>query len=128
MPTRFPNGLLPHAPLRTVTGAVTLTINDDGKTVLIDSTTSRIITLPAASLKPGFAVRVVVKTAATGGAGHSVAPIATNQIRESSITPADNKSLINTLATGKSGDSLYLISDGSVWIVVTKTGVWARQA
>lgn len=113
-------------PVEIITGADTLDAADSGKVIAINSTTSRIITLPATAA--GLTYTVFVATAATSGAGHSVAPVAADKIMESSVTVADDKSLINTQATGKSGDSLTLVGDGvDGWYVIAKTGTWARQ-
>lgn len=125
--TRYPNGVLSKSVLRTVTDATTLTKADNGKVILINSTTTRIITLPSASSVSGMQVRIVVQTAATSGNGHQISPQSTDSIIESSFTVADDKDAINTQATGKAGDSLHLVSNGADWVVIGKTGVWARQ-
>jgi hypothetical protein len=113
-------------PVEIVTGADALTAEESGKVMMINSTTTRIISLPATAA--GLVYTIVVKVAATSGTGHSISPVAADKIIESSITPADDKDLINTQATGAAGDSITLVGDGvDGWLVVAKTGTWARE-
>jgi hypothetical protein len=114
-------------PIEITTGADSLTAAESGKVMMIDSTTTRIISLPATAA--GLTYTITVKTAATSGNGHQISPVAADKIIDTAITPADDKDLINTQATGKAGDSVTLVGDGvDGWLVVAKTGTWAREA
>jgi hypothetical protein len=118
---------LPNERVVVVAAAHTLTSADDGTTVVVDSTTSRIVTLPSAAVA-NQVFRVFVKTPAGSAAGHSVAPATGDTIYAKGITPAASKSLINTQATGAMGDAVTLRSDGNGnWFASIEGGTWARQ-
>ena len=70
-----------------------------------------------------------VNTAPDGVAGLSISPAAADGVTYAGSS-TDNKDLINTKATSKTGDFVTLASlDGVVaWQVVAARGVWAKEA
>ncbi len=85
-----------------------------------------VITLPATVVGMTF---TITNSAADGAAGVSVSPNAIDKIMGVGLTSADNKDLINTKATARTGDSVTLVGDGvNGWYVQKLTGTWAREA
>lgn len=100
---------------------LTLTAKDTDKTIVITSSTSRTITLPATAA--GLRFRVVNK-AVTAGAGHAIAPVAADRFIWNA--KADAATLVNSGATDVEGDQVELVGDGvDGWYVVSKVGTWA---
>lgn len=122
--------------IRTVTDNVTLTVHETGKVIAV-GTDAKTITLPASQAGLRF---TFVNIGDNGNNLIKVAPIATEGITgtvtlASSVVVMDgtvNKSIINTKATTKTGDSLTIIGTGlpgaKAWIIVSSTGIWAREA
>ena len=116
-------------PVRTVTADTTVTIADSGKLIVINSSASRVITLPAATVT-GCRILVALQVASGSGVGHIVRPAGTDVMRGTDITtPAAAKGLMNTQATSKIGDCAEFVADGSgAWYVIGRTGTWTREA
>lgn len=109
-----------------VTGATVLTAADHGKTVIINSTTSRAITLPATQAGLTFTVALGNVTA---GAGHSLSPAAVDKIFCTGLTAVDNKDLIFTGATDTVGDFVTVVGDGvDGWYVTASGGTLSKEA
>ena len=116
------------APVKTLTTTAALTIADSGSLIVLNSSTSFVVTLPAASVK-GAHFWFNVRVATGSGVGHIIRPAGTDQMRATVITtPANTKGLMNTQATSHLGDSAELISDGTDWYVTSTTGTWTREA
>ncbi len=108
-----------------VTASATLTGADDGKTIIADSTTSVVMTLPATAL--GMKFTLVVGQLTTSG-GHAFSPNASDKIMGNGFTAADDKDAICTADTDRVGDSITLVGDGSLgWYITAVTGTWARE-
>ena len=59
----------------------------------------------------------------------TVSPAALDQIIGADVTAADNKDMVNTLATAKKGDRIELFGDGSAgYYIHDIVGTWAREA
>lgn len=117
---------IPAVRYKLITGALTLTAADDGAFIVLASTTTRVITLPATA--PNLRFTIYLKTVATSGAGHSISPAAVDKIYAKGITAVDDKDLINTQATGASGDMVVLTGDGVDGYYASLTGIWAAEA
>ena len=107
-----------------VTGALTLDAADSGK--ILKMTSSATITLPSTAV--GLHYTVVNGGTKDGEVQVTVSPAALDQIIGVDITAADDKDLVNTLATAKVGDRLSLFGDGSSgWYVMSMIGTWAGK-
>ena len=114
--------------VKTLTANAALTLADSGKLIVLNSTTSFVVTLPAASVV-GSRFQIACKVATASGVGHIIRPAGTDQMRATVITtPANTKGLMNTQATSHLGDSAEIVSDGTDWYVVSTTGTWTREA
>lgn len=112
--------------IKIVTANTTLTAEDDGCTVIIDTATSVIVSLPATAAGLKFAV--VIKTPTTIGNLHSVSPAALDKLMGDGFAALDNKDAQNTQASAKQGDALELVGDGVDGYLIKATGTWAREA
>lgn len=111
-----------------VTADTTLTSADSHKTVVVNATASKTISLPAASV-PGLLFTVVEQVATASGAGHLVDPAGTDVVRGNGFTPAAGKGAVCSQATSRVGDSITLVSDGAgAWYITAVVGTWAREA
>jgi hypothetical protein len=106
--------------VRTVTANVTLTANDDGALVILDSADPIVVTLPATVA--GFRVSVYVKQADNA---HAVSPQAADKIFATGITAADDKDLINSTSTV--GAMADFVGDGADGWFARVTGTWTRE-
>lgn len=115
-----------------VTADRTLTAKESGAKVVVDSSTSKIVTLPAAAVGlefsvytkqvPGSGVGVLVKVnGSTAKIFSKVSPTG------ATITESAGKGVVNTQGTAVKGDKVYLFSDGTDWFA-EPTGTWAREA
>lgn len=113
-----------------------LTEQDSGKTFLV-GTDALTVTLP--STKSGLKFTFIN----SGAAGNNIvklSPVAADGISgtvtlASTVVAFDgtvNKAAQNTKATALTGDSITLLGTGltgtKAWIIVSSTGIWARQA
>lgn len=137
--TSYSNGEVGDAAknyVKTVSDNITLTVHDTGKVIAV-GTDAKTVTLPASQAGLRF---TFVNIGDNGNNLIKVAPIATEGITgtvtlASSVVVMDgtvNKSIINTKATTKTGDSLTIIGTGlagaKAWIIVSSTGIWAIEA
>lgn len=114
-------------PVVVVTADTTLTEADSGKVIIINSATSRTLTLPATMA--GLTFTLSHQVATTSGAGHAFSPAAADLIRGNGFTPADNKDAVCTQATSRIGDAMTIVGDGvDGWYITSLTGTWAREA
>lgn len=119
-----------------VTDNTTLTANDSGKIILV-GTDAKTITLPASKAGLTF---TFVNIGAAGNNILKVSPVSTEGISgtitlASSVVVLDgtvSKAAINTKATSVTGDSLTILGTGltgtKAWVVLSSTGIWAREA
>ncbi|SHF18499.1 hypothetical protein [Chryseobacterium vrystaatense] len=119
-----------------VTNDISLTGNDSGKILLV-GTDAKTITLP--TTQSGL-VYTFVNIGAAGNNIIKVSPAATDGISgtvtlASTVVVLDgvvNKAALNTKASAQTGDSLTIVGTGlpgtKAWIVLSATGIWARQA
>lgn len=119
-----------------VSDNTTLTSNDSGKIILV-GTDAKTITLPASKAGLTF---TFVNIGAAGNNILKVSPVSTEGISgtvtlASSVVVLDgtvNKAAINTKATSVTGDSLTILGTGltgtKAWVVLSSTGIWAREA
>ena len=129
-------GTIAKVPVQVITDDITLTGNDSGKTFLI-ATDAKTVTLPATSAGLKF---TFVNSGAAGNNIVKVSPAAADGIvgtvtLASTVVAFDgtvNKAAQNTKATALTGDSITLLGTGltgtKAWIIVSSTGIWARQA
>lgn len=114
----------------------TLTHADSGKVITI-ATDAKTITLPAT--KKGLLYRIV-NTGAAGDNIITVSPQAADGIAGTFTLAASvvvsagtvNKDVINTKATAKTGDFVYLYGTGeagtTAWVILGAAGIWAVQS
>ena len=117
-----------HAFTEILSAAVTMDADDNGKIILVDTTS--IFTLPAVGTKygPYTFVNYGVETAGISDVEITIAPNSNDRITGCDITGAEDKDMVNTLATAKRGDYITLAyGDGDGWSVVAMGGVWTRE-
>lgn len=110
-----------------------LRASDGPATVIVDSASSRIVTLPAArkglmftifaKQAPGSGVGVLVKVAGTTAKIFSKV-----SATGAAISEAAGKGVVNTQGTAVKGDFVTVECDGVDWIVTAIGGTWAREA
>lgn len=122
-----------------VTGNKTLAAADSGivQNVVTDGIT---ITLPATAAGASFIIRnggdnpagTPAGAVADGSTIVTVAPNASDGITGNGFTAAVNKAAINTKATSRVGDEIFLRGTGTTgvtaWVVEGVKGTWVRQA
>jgi hypothetical protein len=102
----------------------TMAEGDSGQITYVD-TDAKVITLPATVVGMTF---TLVNAGADGTVALKIAPNAQDKIMGAGLTSADNKYIINTKATAKTGDRVTLVGDGaSGWYVAEMVGIWARE-
>lgn len=120
---RDPYGNRPRELLSAATK--TLDAEDSGK--IFWCTVTTVITLPA--IAAGLGGVKLVCGGPFGTVQISADPAAADMILGPDITGADNKDLINTLATARRGDSVVLdLGDADGYVVTELVGTWAREA
>lgn len=103
----------------------TLVLADSGIVQLVD-TDAKVITIPATHVGDCFTIENAGADAAVLVA---ISPQAADKISGAGLTATDNKDLLNTKATAKRGDRVVLLADGlDGFVVVSMTGIWAREA
>ena len=112
---------LPFQSVDTVVADVTLTPEQNGRTIVIDSADPVIVTLPDA--KVGLKYKVIILQADNA---HAVSPQAADGIAAKGLTATVDKDIVNS--TSAAYDSLVIeaISD-SLWHAVV-TGTWTKQS
>lgn len=121
--------------VKTVTAAVTLTKEDSGKLIVIDSTAAVAVTLPPVSRANASRVYYFQVLTLPASGGHAISPNAADKIFASfasSTAAADDKDLFfgtDAAGTGdKVGDFAIFISDGvDGWHVIGQ-GSFFREA
>jgi hypothetical protein len=120
--------ILPNpTPVSIVTGDTTLTVADNGRTVILNSASTHTVNLPAAT----FGLRFSVANQQVPGSGNGVTvhPAGTDVMRGNNFTESAGKGAVNTQATAKVGDAITVVSDGAgAWTIISLVGVWAREA
>lgn len=122
--------------VKVITAATTLTVQDAGKIIAIDTTTATAVTLPP--VKPGNkgAIFHIQVRQLPGSGGHSINPNANDKLfvsYASSTAAADDKDLyFGTDAAGtgdKVGDFIVLQSDGvDGYHEIASSGSFFREA
>jgi hypothetical protein len=102
----------------------TLDAQDSGKLICCSVTT--VVTLPAVE---GISGVTLLNIGPFGTVQISADPNANDMIEGADITGADNKDIVNTLATARRGDYITLdYSDANGWVIRDSKGTWAREA
>lgn len=116
-----------HANQRRVTLSADTTLSATHIGAIIDvDTDAKVLTLPATVVGMIFRIR---NAGADGAVLVTVSPNASDKIMGGGFTAADDKDALNTKATAKKGDEIWLLGDGvDGWYVVGMRGTWARQA
>jgi len=111
------------------TASLTLTAADDGATVIADSTTSVVVTLPdVATCGEGVKFTLIVKQLTSSG-GHAFSPAAADYITGNGLTAVVDKDLICGAAGDRVGDAITIVSDGvDGWFITSVVGTWAKEA
>lgn len=101
-------------------------VTDSGKTFTNNGIDALVGTLPSIAIGELY---IFVNTAPDGDADFTVSPAALDGITYAGSS-TDDKDLINTKATAKSGDYVALASlDGVIaWQVVGIRGIWVKEA
>lgn len=122
--------------VETITASQSLTAGDSGKTFLV-GTDALTITLPATVEGVEY---TFINSGADGNNIITISPAAADGIAgtitlAASVVQLDgtvNKDAINTKATALKGDSIKIVGTGvtgtGAWLVVSSTGIWAREA
>jgi len=109
----------------TVSGALTLDIQDNGKIFFVD-TDAVVITLPVVATPVNCKI---VNIGAFGAVKLSIDPAAADKVQGPDLPGTDNKDLINTKATAKRGDYVVLTTgDANGALVAELRGIWATEA
>ncbi len=109
----------------TVTGAKTLDSQDTGKAFFLTSTA--VVTLPAVAAAVSNVA--IVNAGAFGTVQPSISPQAADSVEGPEISAADDKGIVNTLATARRGDyALIDHVDANGYAAVELVGTWAREA
>ena len=106
-----------YTSVRVVTADTTLTAQDDGAHIIINSSDPVVVQLPATSA--GLKFTVSVKLADNL---HSVSPVAADKIFVAGLTAADDANVINSTSTV--GASIVLEGDGVDGYFGRVTGTW----
>lgn len=111
--------------VQAVTASFTATAFQSGTTFIADSTTSVVVTLPAAATAPGMQFGLLVGQL-TSAAGHSFDVVAADTIRGNGFAKAADAAVVCSAATDRVGDYIELVSDGvASWYVTSVIGTWA---
>ena len=127
--TSFPNGLstwlVDNGAVAKVAAYTVVITTDSGKTFTNGATDGVVFTLPAIAI--GNTV-TFVNTGTAAAADLTVSPNASDGITYAGSS-TDDKDIINTKATAKTGDFITLASQaGTVaWQVVAVRGIWAKE-
>jgi len=121
------SGVDPYATkgLKEALGASTKTLDaqDSGKCICCTVTT--VVTLPAVE---GAAGITLLNVGPFGTVQISADPNSSDMIEGPDISAADNKDIINTLATARRGDYITLeYSDSNGWVITDIRGTWAKE-
>jgi hypothetical protein len=102
----------------------TMAEGDSGQITYVD-TDAKTITLPATVVGYAF---TLVNAGTDGAVALTISPNANDKIMGAGLTSADNKDIVNTKATAKTGDRVTLVGDGANgWFVTEMVGTWARE-
>ncbi len=106
----------------------TLTANHCGQ--IFEGVVDAVFTLPAVAAANKGVFFTFWTGALSSGTGLSLSPNSADSIRGHGLTAVDDKDLINTGATDVVGDSVTIVSDGSVgWVIQGEPGgIWAKEA
>lgn len=108
----------------TLSADTTLSATHIGAIIDVD-TDAKVLTLPATVVGMIFRIR---NAGADGAVLVTVSPNASDKIMGGGFTAADDKDALNTKATAKKGDEIWLLGDGvDGWYVVGMRGTWARE-
>jgi hypothetical protein len=97
-------------PMTTKTGAATLTVKESG--IILVNADNVTIAPPTAVGYKGLSY--IIKEIATKSAGITVDPYSSQTIDGST-----------SLTNGATNDSLWIVSDGTNWVVAGKVGTWS---
>lgn len=125
-------GVLSTIAIQELTDNLSLTVHDSGKTVFV-GVDAKTVTLPPTMKGVKF---TFVNTGDAGNNIVKVSPAAVDGISGTvgsvTLDGTINKAAQNTKATANTGDSITIIGTGltgpKAWIVLTGTGVWAKEA
>lgn len=132
--------LIPQVPLsaanaiKVLTASAPLTAADAGKTIVFDSTTSIIASLPSAAACKGCSFRFFWKQLTAASTGHGVSPAAADGVGGgvTALTTVVNKDVYSAQATDTVNDRLTIVSTGAAgtgaWIVTDANGVFTKEA
>lgn len=122
----------PATPVLLVTASTTLTASQvDGLTVVFDTTTSSLVTLPAAATCKGARIKAVWKQLTAASTGHGFNPVAADFIGGgvSALTVVVNKDLYSASGSDTVNDRIELTSDGvNGWLVTDFVGTFSKEA
>ncbi len=127
--TAFPNGLASFIVSNNAeqkTSNYTVIIGDDSGKTFVSVLDAIVYTLPSIAIGNTL---TIVNMAPDGTAKLSASPAAADGITYAGSS-TDNKDLINTKATAKTGDFITLasLSGTAAWQVVAVRGIWAKEA
>ena len=117
---------IPIKGTKTVTADTTLTREDAGKLIVVDSATKVTVTLP--KTRKGYTYHFHFRTLSTGQ-GHAISPQATDTIYfKGAGTFADDKDMEQDEAADAVGDAVTLVGDGDAgYYAVAIAGTFVRE-
>jgi len=109
--------------VQVVTSNKTLSALENGKTIVINTTTGTTVTLPSPSASLYFSVHI---NALAASGTHSIAPGTGVTIRGNGLSKAAAAALTHPTATDALGDWVELVAlDTTTWWIVRSRGTWA---
>ncbi|HUU90942.1 MAG TPA: hypothetical protein VM238_07005 [Phycisphaerae bacterium] len=113
----------PKVTATAITGNVTLTANDSGKTYAVAADANA--TLPATVVGVTYTFYI---NAPAGTYRFALDPNASDKFIGQGITATDDKDYYSAAATNKRGDMVTVVGDGSLgWYIQRQVGTWARE-
>lgn len=125
----------PATSTKTLTASASLTKDDNGKTIIFDSTTSIIASLPSAAECKGCKFKFAWKQLTAAATGHGVSPVAADGVGggiHPTLTSVVNKDLYSAQGTDAVTDRLTIESTGAAgtgaWVVTEYVGTFSKEA
>lgn len=124
------NGVrIPYRGTKTVSGNVTLTADDSGKTIIVTAADA-VVTLPTAVAGLNYTF-ILDAAGLSTGTGLSISPASADAIGGNGLTSVDNKDLILAGSGDREGDMVSIFAtavDGLEWVITGVIGTWSKEA
>lgn len=120
-----PNLIPVGADQETVSADKTLDVNTDSGTWQLVDTDAKTITLPATATGVCYNIMNIGADAAVLV---TISPNSADKIIGMGSAATDNKDILNTKATARTGDYVRLVGHADGWAIQEIVGIWAREA